>query len=325
MKNTRDYLFDNYKAMLIVLVVIGHFIQPCHENNLLLYTIKYVIYAFHMPAFIFISGYFSKKDIPWKKAVQKLLIPYFVFHFMYYFYYTCFLGLDLPLNVAVPKFTLWYLLALFAWRVITPYFRKVPHGFLVSIGLGLAFGLIPISMVALSISRIFVLYPYFLAGLYLDRNKLVELRNKRNRVIGIAGIIAFTVFCATGAKAVGFKVNYFYGKSSYLDMGQGAIDGILVRLLCYGIGFFFIYAIAILMTEKQTRFTKLSSASMAIYLFHGLLYKFFEHKTTILEKVDTIPESIMLLMFCVGLTYLFSRKVFCKFTDVFMNINIKRW
>ena len=59
-KKQRDYLYDNYKAFLIFLVVIGHFIEPAYTNNEFLYTLKWFIFAFHMPAFIFISGYFFK-------------------------------------------------------------------------------------------------------------------------------------------------------------------------------------------------------------------------------------------------------------------------
>ena len=43
----RDYLVDNYKAFLMIMVVIGHFIQPCYDNNQFLYVLKYFIYAFH--------------------------------------------------------------------------------------------------------------------------------------------------------------------------------------------------------------------------------------------------------------------------------------
>ena len=57
----REYLFDNYKVLLIILVVIGHFIEPCYDQNSFLYELKWGIVAFHMPAFIFISGYFSKR------------------------------------------------------------------------------------------------------------------------------------------------------------------------------------------------------------------------------------------------------------------------
>ena len=29
----RDYLFDNYKVLLIILVIIGHFTEPSYRNN----------------------------------------------------------------------------------------------------------------------------------------------------------------------------------------------------------------------------------------------------------------------------------------------------
>ena len=50
----RDYLFDNYKAFLIVLVVVGHFIEVASEDNVAMGTTKWIIFSFHMPAFVFI-------------------------------------------------------------------------------------------------------------------------------------------------------------------------------------------------------------------------------------------------------------------------------
>ena len=57
----RDFLFDNYKAMLIVLVVVGHFIELAPDENVILRMLKWAIFSFHMPAFVFISGYFFEK------------------------------------------------------------------------------------------------------------------------------------------------------------------------------------------------------------------------------------------------------------------------
>ena len=37
----REYLFDNYKVLLIILVVIGHFIEPCYDQNSFLYEDVY--------------------------------------------------------------------------------------------------------------------------------------------------------------------------------------------------------------------------------------------------------------------------------------------
>ena len=54
----RSLLFDNIKTVLIILVVLGHALEEIsleHEYGI----IRACIYSFHMPAFIFISGYFS--------------------------------------------------------------------------------------------------------------------------------------------------------------------------------------------------------------------------------------------------------------------------
>ena len=57
----RNYLFDNLKFFLIVLVVFGHSLEEISlEHNYAI--IRAWIYSFHMPAFVFISGYFSKCD-----------------------------------------------------------------------------------------------------------------------------------------------------------------------------------------------------------------------------------------------------------------------
>ena len=37
----REYLFDNYKVLLILLVVIGHFIEPSNDQNPFLYELKW--------------------------------------------------------------------------------------------------------------------------------------------------------------------------------------------------------------------------------------------------------------------------------------------
>ena len=71
----RDALFDNYRAFLIVLVVMSHFIDLSYEHNMIFMPLKWFIVSFHMPAFLFVSGYFSKKEISLAKLIQKIGIP----------------------------------------------------------------------------------------------------------------------------------------------------------------------------------------------------------------------------------------------------------
>ena len=56
----REYFFDNAKFILIFLVVFGHFLRSFIEESEIIYSLYKVIYTFHMPAFILISGFFAK-------------------------------------------------------------------------------------------------------------------------------------------------------------------------------------------------------------------------------------------------------------------------
>ncbi len=50
----RDYFFDNARAILILLVVFGHMLQPYTSGDKYLSALYLVIYSFHMPTFLFI-------------------------------------------------------------------------------------------------------------------------------------------------------------------------------------------------------------------------------------------------------------------------------
>src|SRR4051812_17242655 len=86
LSNSRDHYFDNAKFILILLVVVGHTIEPLIGKSPSLKSIYMFLYFFHMPLFIFISGYFSKNlssgDYA-KKVISKLLIPYLIFETAY--------------------------------------------------------------------------------------------------------------------------------------------------------------------------------------------------------------------------------------------------
>ena len=67
---------DTAKALGIFLVFYGHLIENvsrCEGLDVAFLQYKF-IYAFHMPFFFFISGFFGKKEISLKQAVYKLLV-----------------------------------------------------------------------------------------------------------------------------------------------------------------------------------------------------------------------------------------------------------
>jgi len=79
----RNYSLDIFKGVLIFLVVFGHFLLPVKEREYTLFNkLFFFIYSFHMPAFIFLSGYFYYDS--WKKKGTKLksVIPLIMLFFM---------------------------------------------------------------------------------------------------------------------------------------------------------------------------------------------------------------------------------------------------
>jgi len=82
----RDSYFDNAKFFLIFFVVFGHMIQSYIQDKESIFALYKTIYAFHMPAFILISGYFAKGLCSKgyiKNLAKKLLVPYLIFQGIY--------------------------------------------------------------------------------------------------------------------------------------------------------------------------------------------------------------------------------------------------
>lgn len=323
-QKTRDYLFDNYKVLLIFLVVVGHFVGPSTRCNSFLLALKWLIVSFHMPAFIFISGYFSKKTLSLGALIQKLAVPYVVYEILYYLLYTCILHKETGLYLLKPKFTLWYLMALFFWRFITPYVKKIPFSMVLAIAAGLLIGLSDMENNYLTIPRALVFYPYFLAGTAFERESLTRLRSSRVKYLAAACIAVIALFLAIIGLQKIAPMQIFYGRYNYVSMRQSITEGLLWRLGSYIIGFLMTYGIMALIPEKKLFCSYIGTRTMAIYLFHGLTYSYFRYCTKLLNNIDTVAGTILLLAFCAGLTALFSLKPFTTFTSTVSNIHLTK-
>lgn len=300
----RDYFFDNYKALLIVLVVVGHFIEPCYDNNVFLSGLKWMIFSFHMPAFIFISGYFSKREISFGKLVQKLVIPYFVYELIYYFLYVFIIHKETGLYFARPKFSLWYIMALFFWRLVTPYLKKIPGHIFIAVTAGLLVGMTELDNL-FSIPRILVFFPFFLAGYHFERDWFEKIKEKAGRLLAVFSLYLGGCLALVLTFRVHLTPKIFYGRYSYEEMDTGYGEGILVRLACYGVSFLAVFLISTIISRKPHGYSRLGQRTMPIYLFHGLVYSVLS-ATPLLESVSEIWQGILLIVFCLTLSWLLS-------------------
>lgn len=121
MATVRNSRLDGIKLLLIVLVVIGHCIEPSRYNNTISGSLYSVIYLFHMPLFVFLSSYFAKvnsfkewreKGIRFIETFLVIMIPQFLFFRSWHVF----------LN---PENSGWYLMSLLWWYGIVLFIKRV--------------------------------------------------------------------------------------------------------------------------------------------------------------------------------------------------------
>lgn len=185
----RDYFFDNARAILILLVVFGHMLQPYTSGDKYLSALYLVIYSFHMPTFLFISGYFAKNiDKPYylEKISKRLIVPYMIFFaFFSIYYFLTGKSDELQLDPFNPVFALWFLITLFFFHVILVIVRRFnPYKVLsVSIIISIGAGFSDNIDSYLSISRTIVFFPIFYLGYIFTKNIRLFLKIKTNTSI----------------------------------------------------------------------------------------------------------------------------------------------
>lgn len=122
----RDLTLDGIKFLLICLVVLCHFTQTSRYDNELTTSIYTWVYAFHMPLFVLLSGYFFKTDSIEKinKSNLRILEPLIIYHTIFTLMRTRSLH-DLVNIVIFEPSPLWYIVSLMMWKYIAFYINNV--------------------------------------------------------------------------------------------------------------------------------------------------------------------------------------------------------
>lgn len=320
----RDYLFDNYKALLIILVVVGHFVEIASGDNSFLYAMKWIIFSFHMPAFIFISGYFSQKKYPVDKLFQKLIVPYLIFELLYYLLYTYVTHKDTELYLLYPKFSLWYLMALFVWKWVTPWVKKIPGHVSLAFLAGLAVGASALDDNFLTLPRMITFYPFFLMGVEFDRRWLERFRTESRRMGAGVLLLALNLLLIWAALDGNLSLKIFYGRYSYDYLDFTVPEGILIRVMCYIISLLMTLLFAMLLPDRKTSWSYLGSRTMAVYLFHGLVYSCFKMGKSFYHSLPNAVETLVLVGCSLLVVWILSRKPFMDFINYISNLHLPK-
>lgn len=172
----RIYAFDNLKALLIFCVVAGHLMEVCTTGKTQL-PAYLVIYSFHMPLFLLVSGFFGKFHL---QKLWELFGLYAIFQILYLFIVHVLLrGIPIgkvSFSLTTPYWLLWYLLAMIYYTCLIPLLSRVKGGWqamvlLLCFAMGIAAGFCPSIKYYLSLSRFFCFLPFFVGGYYLGQRR----------------------------------------------------------------------------------------------------------------------------------------------------------
>jgi fucose 4-O-acetylase-like acetyltransferase len=308
---TRDYGIDWLKAFAIVLMVLGHAIQYSLVSNFDSNIIFRLIYSFHMPLFIFVSGYLISpgKNISflWKQF-KLLIIPFLLWMVLYSFYYR---RMDLhngnwailsTYYLQVFKFPgkggLWFLWALYVIDVFYFFLRKSRYFYLLSVAMVVLLHVFTpffpsLNYYGLGLFKVY--YPCFLLGCLLRQYRFAD--TMKNWVVAI--LLVFMVILQFAWTRTGsvyeFGMPITHDTNSIYALVVRILTPVPVLLLLFRMSRYFKQSNAVVQWLSANTLSIYASHFMWVYLFVYLL------STTILERSDV--EICIVFVVALALTW----------------------
>ena len=284
----RDLRFDGLKFVMILLVVLGHL--KFYDYGL---NIKKIIYFFHMPIFVFLSGYFTslnKSIREQNKWIKKTLLIY-VFAQLAHTLLSKILDEEITWRLIIsPHIALWYLVSLLYWRI--SYWRVFYkcndiHLFILSLFLAILSGYIPIDH-DFSFQRSFAFFPFFVMGVCIKKRRVISLIDKIP--------LSVTFICLL----IGFVIAFFFPwefvpRKHYVFTPEPIIRTIQTVLAIY-------LCILILRISKNTLFDKIAKYrqyTLWIYIGHTYLIRIGKYLFNRYDISMNIFQAVILsLVYC---------------------------
>jgi len=264
----RDPWFDNAKMALVTLVVVGHAwtLLPYDTLDDHLYDF---LYAWHVPAFVFVTGYLSR-SFAWTRPrlwslFKGVLVPYLVFELSLALFRIYVGGEELDGLFADPHWPMWYLAALFLWRLLTPVFKPMRGGVAVAVVISLVAGLRAGD--TLDLARVLGLLPFFVMGLKATPERLELLRRPRARLAG--AVVLLAIFVLTAWTDTWANTEWLYYRSTYGELGVSDTRALLTRGVLLVVGTLAALAFLAVVPRVGGWFSRMGTWTMEVYLFHG--------------------------------------------------------
>lgn len=272
----RESKMDNIRFVLIFFVALGHFFEVSASDALKNAT--EFIYSFHMPVFVFISGYFAKFNA--KRIVRTYFYCGILLQVIYYFFLKYYVGNSaMEIQYSIPYYTLWYLFAMAFYTMIIPLIDTDSLGRKIAIT-AICFA---ISMIAgtdpgvgypFASGRFFAFLPFFVLGYYCKKDGITEkisgLKLKYKLLCGAVlavAVAAFEFYIIRNPYIVFIDMTYSYHYDQTM-IGWKARAILLAGGLLW-VAFFLLAT----PNKKIPIISGIGSNTFPIYIFHGFVVK----------------------------------------------------
>ena len=302
---------DYAKFFGIFLVIFGHILSAnCHLNNF--------ICLFHMPLFFIIAGYLYKQKSQkenFSKIIWGLLIPYFIYQFLYLplrlgnlvlwhdapFFETllkCIYGIIFanPLNnsfFVINCVPCWFIMTIIILRIIFNFIKINQYNLLI------------ISVFAVIISKclmqnsIAILFCISCAILALPYFALGAFMREKNINLNIISINLLLIYTLIGI----FILNYILQINGMLNINKAFVfannenSSLILMYLAGIIGSFLVILFSNLFKEKINFVDKISKNTLFIIFFHYFIL-FFTHWMKIPKYINLL-DNVFLKVFLI--------------------------
>ena len=299
----RIYRYDNIKALLIFLVVLGHMTTDYVSDSHVVRWTTLWIYTFHMPAFIFLSGLVHKQYITKERASlgikgeTRMRWDKFLGFFLCGYCLKVFLQFSRTLMGQNPIWHWleepgipWYLFVMAEFELLFYLMRhidgKVKPWMMITgaFALSAAIGYFPSVGDTFCLSRMINFLPIYMTAYYLDMKKFnAFIENKRFKIAGAAVIVISLVACRLLPWGGYSLRKWFTGRRSYDFLsdffGSAAISyGWLIRLAVWAVAIAVTFALIALIPDRDLGFvTTIGSRTLNVYFWHRPLCYLFRN------------------------------------------------
>ena len=290
----RIYRYDNVKALLIFLVVLGHMTTDYVSDSHLIRWTTLWIYTFHMPAFIFLSGLVHKQYITDERASAgikgetRLRLDKVLGFFLCGYGLKIFLQFTRTLMGQNPLWHWieepgipWYLFVMAEYEALFYVMRrideKVKPWMMITgaFALSAVIGYFPAVGDTFCLSRMINFLPIYMLGYYLDMKKFdAFIEQKRFKIAGALMIVVSLIACRMLPWGGYSLRKWFTGRRSYEFLsdffGSAAVSyGWLIRLAVWAAALVITFSVIAVIPDKNFRFiTTTGSRTLNVYFWH---------------------------------------------------------